>query len=48
MILQRNILAFEHLFGKNAVGSYKDGGMASNKGKTIPVQVRTGLRIPGS
>jgi len=35
-------LAFENPFGKNTVGSYKDGGMATNKGTTIPLQVRTG------
>jgi hypothetical protein len=51
-MLQRNILAFKHPFGKNAFGSYKDGGTATNKGTAIPVQVRTGpedsrkLRLP--
>jgi hypothetical protein len=42
MILQRNILVFKHPFGKNAVGIFKDGGMATNKGTAIPVQVWTG------
>jgi hypothetical protein len=35
MILQRNILAFKHPFGKNAVGSYKDSGMATDEGTAI-------------
>jgi len=45
-------LAFIYPFVKSVVGSYKDGGMATNKGTAIPVQARTGpedsrkLRLP--